>query len=228
MKKLLIIFSCLILIVGCSSSEQAKMKISASEFESDISSVYAESAEFSGLPDQEFEQNINNKIAEDVKGALISFDTMVSESSDDLRMGNRCVLEIKQLLKYNAKNFISLIEEHYVYTGGAHGSTMYYPRNIDTLNNKILCLEDLFADGYEKELNRIIRTITESDKEKYSDLWEQPSIDKDSAFYISDGNLVIFFQPYELSYYAKGFIEFPIKLTEIEGFLKEEYKRLAV
>ena len=228
MKKLLINFSSLILIVGSSSSEQAKMKISASEFESDISSVYAESAEFSGLPDQEFEQNINNKIAEDVKGALISFDTMVSESSDDLRMGNRCVLEIKQLLKYNAKNFISLIEEHYVYTGGAHGSTMHYPRNIDTLNNKILCLEDLFADGYEKELNRIIRTITESDKEKYSDLWEQPLIDKDSAFYISDENLVIFFQPYELSYYAKGFIEFPIKLTEIEGFLKEEYKRLAV
>ena len=51
--------------------------------------------------------------------------------------------------------------------------------------------------------------------------------DTENNYYITDEDLVIFFPPYTLSYYAKGFIEFNIRLTEIEGMLKDEYKRIA-
>lgn len=47
-------------------------------------------------------------------------------------------------------------------------------------------------------------------------------------YYITDEDLVIFFPPYTLSYYAKGFIEFDIKLTEIEGMINEKYKNIAI
>ena len=227
MKKIIGIILCFSMLSGCSYRNQAKTKITVSEFESEISSVHAESIEFSKLPDKSFEQSINNSISEDIKGALTSFDTMVAESSENLRMGNRCILEIKQILKNNDKNFISVIEEHYVYTGGAHGSTLWYPRNIDTNSSKTVTLDDIFNSGYEEELNRQIDKIIENQKEQYSDLWEHPKADKDSLFYITDKDIVIFFQPYELSYYARGFVEFPIKLSEIRGFLKDEYKRLA-
>ena len=43
-------------------------------------------------------------------------------------------------------------------------------------------------------------------------------------FYMTDEDLVIFFPPYVLSYYAKGFIEFPLRLTELNGYLNEEFR----
>lgn len=227
MKKYFVIILCLLMITGCGARERAKLKTSVSEYESEIASVRVEGIEFFGFSDNDFQKSINDNIAEDLNGAMISFDTMVSESTENIRLGNRCVLEIKQFLKNNDKNFISVIEEHYVYTGGAHGSVIWYPRNIDTLGNKIVTADDLFCEGYEKELNRHIDNIMEENKEEYSDLWEHPKAMKDMNFYISDGKLVVFFQPYELSYYARGFVEFPIKLCEIRGILKEEYKRLA-
>ena len=45
-------------------------------------------------------------------------------------------------------------------------------------------------------------------------------------FYIQDDDLVIFFQPYDLSYYARGFVEFRLDLEDLSGYMKEEYRRM--
>ncbi len=215
-----------LLLCSCGSGS-AKIKTSCKEYETDISSARIELIHFSGLKDSAFEDLINKTIIQDTDGAAVSFDTMASDSTDKIRMGNKCVLEINQLVKNNSDDFISVIEEHYVYTGGAHGSTLWYPRNIDTLGGKTIKLSDLFKDdSYKTELNRLIDVILEDKKDEYSDLWEHPSIRSEDNFYIADNKLVIFYQPYELSYYARGFVEFPIKLADIEGYLKDEYKRL--
>lgn len=227
MKRLFLLIVCTMLLSACSLKQIPEIDIDSKEYETDISSVYAETVQFAGFENDEFERQINESITRDISGALVSFDTMVSESTDNIRMGNRCVLEIKQFVKNNNNDFISVIEEHYVYTGGAHGSTAWYPRNIDLSAGKTILLSDLFSDdSYKNELNRQIDTILENNKEEYTDLWSHPKIDSEENFYISDGKLVIFYPPYELSYYARGFVEFPIKLSDIEGYLKDEYKRL--
>lgn len=218
---------CLMLAAACTAGRAAVIKISSSEYETENSAAYAETAEFSGMKNRDFQKELNENIKKDINGALISFDTMVSQSSDNIRMGNRCILEIRQLEKSNMNDFISIIEEHYVYTGGAHGSTVWYPRNIDAAAGRIIQLGDLFnTEDFAAELNHRIDEMLEADKEKYKDLWAHPKIASMSNFYIADGKLVIFFAPYELSYYARGFVEFPIKLSDIDGMLKEEYKRL--
>ncbi|MBQ3471379.1 MAG: DUF3298 domain-containing protein [Clostridia bacterium] len=64
--------------------------------------------------------------------------------------------------------------------------------------------------------------------DEYAELWEKPVI-KDTSqtnFYIEDGKLVLYYQPYDLSYYARGFVEFRLPLKELSGYLKEEYRRL--
>ena len=227
MKKLLLPLILTVVLYGCTPKGSADIDITSAEYETDNSAAYAETVQFNGFENSEFEKTINDSIAKDINGALISFDTMVSESADNIRMGNRCILEIHQYEKNNKNDFISIIEEHYVYTGGAHGTTSWYPRNIDTLANKTVLLSDLFEDdSYKGELNRQIDIILEDNKDTYSDLWSHPKITSEENFYINDGNLVIFYPPYELSYYARGFVEFPIKLEDIEGYLKEEYKRL--
>lgn len=227
MNKIFLLFILSIMLCACSLKQAANIKISSKEYETDKSSAYAETVQFSGFRDSEFEKIINESITKDINGALVSFDTMVSESADTIRMGNRCMLELKQLVKNNDRDFISVIEEHYVYTGGAHGSTAWYPRNIDINANKTVLLSDLFKDdSYRGELNRQIDIILDNNKDAYSTLWSHPKVTSEENFYISDGKLVIFYPPYELSYYALGFVEFPIKLADIEGYLKEEYKRL--
>lgn len=68
--------------------------------------------------------------------------------------------------------------------------------------------------------------MVKENPDKYSELWEKPEItnENENRFYMTDTDLVIFFPPYELSYYAKGFIEFPIPLEEINPILKDHYK----
>lgn len=227
MKKIFLILFSVLLLCSCTESGVADIKISVNEYETNISSARMETVCISGLDDTEFENKLNQTIAKDIDGAAVSFDTIAADSAEKIRMGNKCVFEINQLIKNNSDSFISILEEHYVYAGSAHGSTIRYPRNIDTLTHSVIKLSDLFKDNsYKEELNRKIDSITDSDKECYSDLWEHPQIKSEDNFYICDKKLVIFYQPYELSYYARGFIEFPIKLADIEGYLKDEYKRL--
>lgn len=217
---------------ACSNDGSYGTEITSDEFETDYSSVYAETVSFSGFENKDYESELNISIENDVDAAVNEFDALAREAAEILPEGVKATMMITQSIKRNSSGFISFIEEHYIYSGGAHGNTSWYPRNIDVLSAEPhnLALSELFADeGYREELERIINEKVEEEPEKYSELWEQPSLNEESEnnYYITDEDLVIFFPPYTLSYYAKGFIEFNIRLTEIEGILKEEYKKLA-
>ncbi len=203
---------------------------SVKEYETDISSVRAEVIRFSGMENKDFEEILNDDIERSVESDIVAFDSSAQENSGNVRMGNKSVLDIKWEEKYNKNSFISVVEEKYVYNGGAHGNTVRIPRNIDLASGQEIQLSDLFADdGYKDTLNRLIAEEVNDDPEEYSDLWAKPEI-KDSHrtdFYIEDGDLVIFYQPYDLSYYARGFVEFKLDLEELSGYMKEEYRRLA-
>ena len=105
----------------------------------------------------------------------------------------------------------------------------HIPVNIDVSGEKEVKLADLFADdGYVSTLNRMINEEMEKHSEEYKDLWAKPEIKQEhqTDFYIQDDDLVIFFQPYDLSYYARGFVEFRLDLEDLSGYMKEEYRRL--
>ena len=46
-------------------------------------------------------------------------------------------------------------------------------------------------------------------------------------FYLNGKNIVIVYPPYELSYYERGFVEIPLDLESMSGYLKPEYRCLA-
>lgn len=219
------------MIMCLCSCANGKIKINRTvrEYETDYMAVKAEIVSFSGMKDAEFEQQLNDNIAKDIESAVIAFDTNAEKSGDNVRMGNKCVFETLWSEKYNDKDFVSIVEERYVYMGGAHGETAWLPRNIDAATSKEIQLKDLFEDeGYINTLNRMIAAEVQEDSEEYADLWEKPEIKESNQtdFYIEDGDLVIFFQPYDLSYYARGFVEFELDLEDLSGYLKEEYRRL--
>ena len=71
-----------------------------------------------------------------------------------------------------------------------------------------------------------IMSTSPSSRNETAEEYRQLQYDKLKQVYdmATDEDLVIFFSPYELSYYAKGFIEFPVRMTELNGILKEEYR----
>ncbi len=226
---LLAIAVCFLMLCGCSSDKTAFVTLTPRQYETDFSAVEAEELSFSGMTNTEFEKELNKKLSEELSSSLVAFDSLAQESSANVTMGNKSVFDNTWEEKYNKNDFLSFVNEQYTYLGGAHGTTVWAPLNADAATGKILTLDDLFEDkGYKETLNRLINELVEENPDKYADLWEKPEIhdNHQTDFYITDSELVIFFQPYALSYYARGFVEFPIKLRELSGHLKEEYRRL--
>ena len=219
-----------IILSGCTIfNDSYGVKIHKEEQETDYSSVYAEVIEFDGFKNREYESELNLSIEDDVTRAIKGFDALALEAKETLPKGVKSALNITQKVKRNTTDIISFITEIYTYTGGAHGTTVWEPKTIDVTseNPHNLKLGELFSDKeYLSKLNAIIQGMVKEDSEKYGELWAKPEVtaENENRFYMTDTELVIFFPPYELSYYAKGFIEFPIPLDELNPILKERYK----
>ena len=52
-------------------------------------------------------------------------------------------------------------------------------------------------------------------------------LSENQDFYITPENLVVYYLPYKLSHYERGFVEIPLSLSDMSGYLKEEYRHLA-
>lgn len=217
-------------LVGCGMPGGIKSVIHKEEQETDYSTVCAEIVEFSGIRNKEYQSELNMSVENDVCEAIEEFDAISAEASEGLPPGIKSTLYITQHVKRTKDGILSFLSEHYIYTGGAHGVTSWYPRTIDTLaeNPHDLTLGELFADNeYMEKLNKIIEKKVEDNPDRYSELWAKPTITQENQnrFYLTDSDLVIYFPPYELSYYAKGFIEFPIPIEELTPILNDRFKQ---
>ncbi|MCD8391117.1 MAG: DUF3298 and DUF4163 domain-containing protein [Firmicutes bacterium] len=213
------------LIGGCAANCGAKISIETSQYETDTATLYVETPVFSSMEDTDFEDELNAEYETEIREKITEFES--SESGEPLSGGNKRVLEIRQEVTYNTESFISVVTETYGYEGGAHGQSVKSAKNIDVSNGAVLELEDLFSDSdYKTVLNRLITEIMEENPNEYSNLWEKPVIKDSSArdFCLSADGLVIFYQPYDLSYYARGFVNFTIEYEDISGYLKDEYR----
>ena len=222
MRKVLIASFMALLLVSCSA--KPKIDMVNDNYETDYSEVKIQTPKIDIPNESEFSSEINELFNEEVCKAVKEFDKEAALSN----IAAKSTFDISQKVNYNKNDFISITEEIYRYIGGAHGMTVRHTRNIDILKKREICLADLFAEeGYENTLNRLLGELKENKPEEYGELWQKPEIKKNQDFYITDDDLVIYYQPYELSYYARGFIEFPIRLIELKGYLKEDYYRIA-
>lgn len=208
-------------LTGCGMGG-ASVKIEKKEYKSDAAVIYAEIPEFENLTDKSFEEKINENYEKNLNSWIDNF-LKKQEAGED------CRFELKQDVKRRKSPIISVTGDVYIYTGGVHGMNDRIAKNIDTQKNEELTLSDLFEDSsYQKMLNKKMEEIIEKNAEEYHDLWEKPMISdiQQTRFYLTDDELVIFYPPYELSYYAKGFVEFHIPYRDITSYLKTEYKVL--
>lgn len=231
MRKCLTVISIFaIFISGCSTNGGYKVDIHKEEQETSYSTVYAEVLEFDKMPNKEYQSELNMSLREEAADAIGGFDLIAQEAQDTLPAGVKSSLYITQRIKRNSGGILSFITENYMYTGGAHGMTSWKPQTINTLEDKPHNLEpgELFStEDYTETINKIIEKMVKDNPDKYSELWAKPKITEENKdrFYLTDSEFVVYFPPYELSYYAKGFIDFPIPFTELNPILNEPYRQ---
>lgn len=198
------------------------VKIEKTSYETQNEIVSVERPVIVGLKSTELEEKINTEYENELDEMLNDF--LNNSQTDDEERVEKARLEICQEVKYNKNNFLSIVGECVEYTNGINGTGSRKVLNIDTVNGYELKLADLFCDEeYEDMLNERLLKLTE--QEIYSDIWETPIIGEEQQeyFYLTEDGLIIFYPPYELSYYARGFVEFKIPYNDLYGYLKPEY-----
>ncbi len=218
---------CILILLCCACTiDGIDTKIIKNEVQTEYSNVSTELLEINYNKDSEFATTLNTQFSENLSKRLTSFDDTAKENAPIIPSDSKASFTTTVDIKYNSNNFLSFVEEENMFTGGAHGMMVRNSCNIDFTNKKQIYLNDLFeTEGYENVLNRMIDELLQKKGEEYTELWKKPQIQAEHQynFYITDSDLVIYFQPYDLSYYARGFVEFPLSLTELRGYLKPQY-----
>ena len=117
------------------------------------------------------------------------------------------------------------------YEGGAHGINQLITFNFDIATGKMITLADVFAPGYETQLNGVLLKALKS-KTGFNSLNELKdagylySMDMfpSENFILNDETITFVYNPYEIAPYALGSIELIITYSEISQILNSAFK----
>ena len=119
---------------------------------------------------------------------------------------------------YASSCIISLYFDRYLYTGGAHGSTIRYAQTWNLqkcarvrLNKLITCKEGYKAYVFSEIMKQIAKN-----PELYFEDYPELIVDtfNENSFYCTHKGVVIYYQQYDIAPYASGIREFIIPYTE--------------
>ncbi|WP_419954155.1 WG repeat-containing protein [Neobacillus niacini] len=109
--------------------------------------------------------------------------------------------------------------------GAAHGMPIKKYAHIDLKTGRFYQLKDLFKKGadYVKEISVIIGELINSD-EQFSYVFPNTykGIKTDQPYYISQGELNVYFEPYEIAPYAAGFPTFRIPFNALSSIIYQD------
>ncbi len=222
MKKAKIIIIAVFILILSSCSDGVKIHTVDKSYSTGTVSSNAKIPQISGLSSENLQEAVNEEYETTVSELLADF----SEASK--KTGDSSTFETNTAVHYNSNQFFSAVTQIDSSTGRNRKNSYRITKNIDTKECIEVKLSDLFSDdSYIDMLNSRIEEEVEDNAEKYSDLWQKPAVSQNQRYYIDGKNLVLFYPPYELSYYERGFVEISLSLEDMSGYLKPEYRKLA-
>ena len=176
-------------------------------------------------------------------GAIGGFNYMLEIAEDNFTYiwDNRL---ISATLEYSATRdvrieraddkMLNLVFEYYEFTGGAHGNYLDQAYVFDTESGERLSLNMLSADyeALSAFLTEQMLAQAEADERitsEYLPEEERPEAfrkllqDDSCAWYFDEDGLVLFANPYELSSYAAGIIDFHVPYEELRGMIDDKW-----
>lgn len=134
------------------------------------------------------------------------------------------VYECTPEVYYNDNNRLSVLNIHYVNSGGAHPYVYYSSETFDLLTGERLTLTDILGAGDEEVREKVYQTALAQIEAKagtddfiyYEDyaVTLRDYYDADN-FFLYGSNLVFYYQPYTIAPYAAGLPMFTLDLAEV-------------
>ncbi len=133
-------------------------------------------------------------------------------------------------LSFQCKTIISITMDSYIFTGGAHGYGGVSFINLDAKTGKRLSNKELFKNYTEFE------NFVEKEFRKQNDIPENESINSTGFFFEKDKfnlpenigftetEMILYYNPYEISSYAEGAIELKLNKEDVAAFCAIEIK----
>lgn len=137
-------------------------------------------------------------------------------------------LDMGYSVVYNKNGILCILVEGYEYLGGAHGSPYRITYVFDIASGEQLMLENLITLDESEFFTYAAAAFEDLIGQNPEEYWED-AIDTvyntegyQFLYYLTEEGLVLYYYPYELSYYARGFVEVLIPFDgheEMFGFL---------
>lgn len=211
-----------LLLCGC-SEKAVSVELAEKKYETGNSEVQAEIPHFKSKTNPDFAEKLNSEYDTRLLSMLDEFIAKTEQNAAHSEF------KLESKVKANTGRLVSVVCEGEVYTGGAHGEKFRIAQTFDFAEGKIVNLEDIFADDSWKMMAdaEMSRRILSGD-DQYKELWEKPTVAllKPENFYINGNSLILYFPPYELSYYRRGFVEFELQFEELSGYLSDYMRQM--
>lgn len=216
--KLLAAAAACIMLCSCS---KVTLEMLDKSYSTGSVNVSAQIPQISGLSDKDFQDSINKDFRSVSEELLNNFSKSAKETAE------LSEFNIQTAEHYNKNGFLSVVEQIDYFSRKTHKNSCRITKNINTQKCCEVSLGDLFEDDtYIDVINSLIENEIAAGPDKYADLWQKPKVSQNQCFYVNSDVLVLYYPPYELSYYERGFVEIPVALSELSGCLKEEYRNI--
>lgn len=179
--------------------------------------------EIKGMSNTEKQTELNDHFAE----VGTSLATIIKKTEEELK-STQANIHAEGSMSYDIKlhnnNYLSVLIDQYTYLGGAHGDPTKLTFNYNFKTGSEMKLKDLFSDdSYVSTLSEKVKDIMLSSDYKELVFEDFKSIEADEAFYLTEDQLVLVFNPYRYTAGAAGAPEVSIDKTTLNA-LKSEFK----
>ena len=176
-------------------------------------------------------ENWSMERSEGLRSLYTTFEKVAGEQQGLNDLFAKCDIYQKVTIARADERIVSLLDDTYQYTGGAHG--MFYREGVtfDSVTGKKLLLSDLFYDYdvfVEDAKERIIYELRETYGEELFDdyittvdeLWNDGT---EPQWYMDASGIVIVIQEYHVGPYVMGSPEIHLPYEEFASYIKAEY-----
>ena len=204
--KKLPLFALVFLLASCGGTVQVG-NVDKS-YSTETVTVDAKIPKLSGFSDESFQDAINREYESTISAILEDFKKQAAKTGDE------STFSVTTTEHYNDGKFFSAVTQVDYCAQNSRKNSFRITKNIDTEKCVEVSLSELFeGDEYIDMINSRLDAYVSENSDKYAGLWEKPGLLENQEYYITDESLVLCYPPY--------------KLSDMSGYLKEEYRNLA-
>lgn len=138
-------------------------------------------------------------------------------------------LEIQGEVKSITENFISYELNHFTFVGGAHPLSGVNYFNFNPATGKVLNLKDIFKEGFDSELDKLIEkyfrtTYNLKPDQPLTEILFENHISHNNNFLLLPDGIEFCYNQYEIAPYAAGILKVRIPKSDLLNLLDGKFK----